>query len=80
MALRITCNNGFGPKTHVQNTEYVDNDIDDDEEGADAYFFGQTQRCLLLTNGWIIRRVQCRGQACLLHAECYENRVEDKPF
>ena len=35
---------------------------------------------LLLTNGWIIRRVQCRGQACLLHAECYENSVEDKPF
>ena len=27
---------------------------------------------LLLTNGWLIRRVQCRGQACLRHVrkEC----------
>ena len=40
----------------------------------------QQQVFLLLTNGWIIRRVQCRGQACRLHAECYEKRVEDKPF
>ena len=31
-------------------------------------------------DGWIIRRVQCRGRACRLHAECYGNSVEDKPF
>ena len=36
-------NNGFGPNK-LQNTEYVDNDVDvddvdDDEEGAGAYFF-----------------------------------------
>ena len=44
----------IGPLTRnkLQNTEYVDNDVDvddvddvdDDEEGAGAYFFGQTQR------------------------------------
>ena len=56
------------------------NDVDDHEEGVGAYFSlvrhsdGHT-KCelagvfLLLTNGWIIRRVQCRGQACLLHAD-----------
>ena len=27
---------------------------------------------VLWTNGWIIRRVQCRGRACRLHAECFE--------
>ena len=58
-------------KTQIGYTQYVDNDayvddVADDEAG--------------LTNGWIIRRVQCRGQACRLHAECYENSVEDKPF
>ena len=36
-------------------------DVDDDDEGAGAYFFGS-------------------DTACPLHAERYENNVEDKPF
>ena len=54
----------------------------DDEEGADAYFFcsdtamyhllyslRKAPLFLLLTNGWIIGRVQRRGEASLLRAE-----------
>ena len=67
------------------------NDVDDHEEGVGAYFSlvrhsdGHT-KCelagvfLLLTNGWIIRRVQCRGQACRLHAECYKSQCRGECF
>ena len=34
---------------------------------------------VLLTNGWIIRRVQCRGQACRLHAECHKSQCRLHP-
>ena len=67
------------------------NDVDDHEEGVGAYFSlvrhsdGHT-KCelagvfLLPTNGWIIRRVQCRGQACRLHAECYKSHCRAQCF
>ena len=67
-------------KTQIGYTQYVDNDVyvddvDDDEAGAGAYFlFRHSDDHSWLTNGWIIRRVQCRGQACRLHAECYESQ------
>ena len=37
-------------KPHIGYTQYIDNDVyvddvDDDEAGAGAYFFAQTQRC-----------------------------------
>ena len=66
-------------KTQIGYTQYVDNDVyvddvDADEAGAGAYVL----HCE--GNGLIIRRVQCRGQACALRAECYANTVEGKPF
>ena len=40
----------------------------------------RTSPSVLVTNGWIIRRVQCRGQACRLHAECYERQCRGQCF
>ena len=36
---------------------------------------------VLLTNGWIIRRMPCRGQACILRAECCTSQcLNAEPF
>ena len=62
-------------KTQIGYTQYVDNDVylddvvDDDEAGAGAYFLhceGMDSQTNIKqggqTNGWIIRRLQCRRQ------------------
>ena len=80
MALRITCNNGFEPK----NTEYVDNDVDvddvvDDVEGTDAYFFvAETQRCSHATRGKHVTNT-LKEMAASMDGSLAECSVEEKP-
>ena len=73
-----------GSESHMQQRQrlwgetavYVDNDVDvddvdDDEEGAGAYFFWSDTTMPFSVSP---------APVFLLHAECYENRGDDKPF
>ena len=44
VVLSLYKNTQIGYSQYVDNNVYVD-DVDDDEAGAGAYFFAQTQRC-----------------------------------
>ena len=38
---------------------------------CELHFLPRTSPAVFMNNGWMNGRVQCRGQACRLHAECF---------